>query len=84
MSRLDTGFDTKSLELRHEIKKLQSELREAAEENRKLENALGSTKEEVSVASLSISRCCFEKQELDRRWASCKTRFVVSAKKDST
>ena len=54
MSRLDTGFDTKSLELRHEIKKLQSELREAAEENRKLENALGSTKEEVSVASLSI------------------------------
>lgn len=49
LSRLDTGFDSKSLEMRHEVKKLQNELREAAEENRKLEQQVASTKEEVVI-----------------------------------
>ena len=48
MSRLDTGSDSRSLEMRHEIKKLQSELREAGEEQRKLESQLASAKEEVT------------------------------------
>ena len=47
LSRLDTGNDTKTNELRYEIKKLESELNEAKEHSKRLENQLASTKEEV-------------------------------------
>ena len=48
LSRLDNGSDTKTAELKYEIKKLENELNEANERAKKLENQLTASNEQVS------------------------------------
>ena len=49
LSRLDSGSDLKSTEMKHEIKKLQGELNDAKDANKKLETHLNAAKEEVTA-----------------------------------
>ena len=48
LSRLDSGSDHKTAEVKHEIKTLQIELNDAKDANKKLEAQLATAREEVT------------------------------------